>query len=260
MSIIKRISIAAVTVVLVLTILTFSSCVQSTDNKSQNEKTPRFTSFKDIPGVTEDEITAIEALQKKYASFVYGVTPSTEAFANENGEIGGYAALLCEYLTELFDIRFKPAFTEGKTDFTGEMKPTKERRKNLFMTKNPIARRYPAIVRIEGSRAITQIEKERILRYAFLKDSATIEDVASVLAPGSYEAVAIESGEFYQTLKNGGADGLVVVNTEQDAFDAYDDLVIQPFYPLVFLPVSLAAEKPELAPIISVMDKALKNG
>ena len=70
-------------------------------------------SYRSVPGVTNDEIEAVEALRKHVSSFVYGVmSPSTEAFLKENGEIGGFSALFCEYLTELFGIPFTPAIYE----------------------------------------------------------------------------------------------------------------------------------------------------
>ena len=49
-------------------------------------------SFKDIPGITEDEIKAIEALQKQNTSFVYGSALSTEGFYDEDGEVRGFSA------------------------------------------------------------------------------------------------------------------------------------------------------------------------
>ena len=67
--------------------------------------------FRNIPDVTEDEIRAIEELQGRIDSFVYGMNPSTEAF-EEFGEIRGFSALLCEWLTDLFEIRFEPVLYE----------------------------------------------------------------------------------------------------------------------------------------------------
>ncbi|MCL1910289.1 MAG: hypothetical protein FWG05_05070, partial [Kiritimatiellaeota bacterium] len=48
-----------------------------------HNETPPFASFRDIPGASATEIEAIEALQNKYPHFIYGMTPSTEAFLDE---------------------------------------------------------------------------------------------------------------------------------------------------------------------------------
>ena len=78
----------------------------------QVDETPAFTSYRDIPGVTEDEMKAIEALRERTPFFIYGMSESTETFTGENGEIGGYTALFCKWLSQLFGITFKPAVYE----------------------------------------------------------------------------------------------------------------------------------------------------
>ena len=98
----------------------------------------RFTSLENVPGITEDEIKAVEKLRER-KSFVFGANLSTEAFYRENGAVGGYVALLCEWLSELFGIRFEPAvyswselvagLESNEIDFSGELTATEERRK-----------------------------------------------------------------------------------------------------------------------------------
>jgi hypothetical protein len=124
----------------------FTGCEKSTKSQPREmyKASPHFASFRDIPGITEDEIKAIEALQKECDSFVYGMPESTEAFIVENKEIKGFSALFCGWLSELFGIPFKPAQYEwldllkgldsGKVDFTGEMMATEVRHKKYFMT------------------------------------------------------------------------------------------------------------------------------
>jgi diguanylate cyclase (GGDEF)-like protein len=123
------------------------------DKASQSNEMPVYSSFRNIPNITGEEILAIEALQKNRASFVYGMTLSAEAFLKESGDVGGYAALVCSWLTELFGIPFMPAIYEWdnliegleshKIDFSGDIAPTEERRKTWFMT-DDIAKRAVA--------------------------------------------------------------------------------------------------------------------
>ena len=90
-----------------------------------------YTSFRDVPGVTEEEIHAVQVLLNQGISFVYGALPGTESFNDINGEIGGFTALFCRWLSELFGISFIPELYEwndlllglesGVIDFTGEL-------------------------------------------------------------------------------------------------------------------------------------------
>jgi diguanylate cyclase (GGDEF)-like protein len=105
---------------------------------------PVYKSFKEIPGITPQEIQDIEALKAKNLSFVYGTLLGTEAFYGKNNELKGYVPLLCEHLTELFGINFKPTIYEfddliaglasGEIDFTSDLMATQERRKTYYMT------------------------------------------------------------------------------------------------------------------------------
>jgi len=67
---------------LLLLPILFSACNIKITDMSAN--TLQYASFKDIPGVTKDEIEAIEALQKQTDFFVYGMERSTETFLLEN--------------------------------------------------------------------------------------------------------------------------------------------------------------------------------
>ncbi|MCL2079942.1 MAG: ATP-binding protein [Oscillospiraceae bacterium] len=229
-----------------------------------------FSSYLDIPGVTEKEIAEIEAIKDRYSHLVYGAVPTTEAFLNADGEIAGFAALVCRWLTELFDIPFVPTllptfdiFTvleKGEIDFTGDMRVTEERRQSYIVT-DPIALRSMITVRYKNAPPLETIALSRPLRYGFLNNSASIADVAAVTEPGSYETVLIDAyGVVSMMLPEGTLDALIVVNVAEAAVASDDNLVIGNFHPPIFSPVSLVTAKEELAPIISVVQKALDSG
>jgi len=88
-------------VAIILTTL-LSACANPAEFRHYG--TVKYTSYRDVPGVTADEIMAIDALRKQYGSFIFGSILSTKTFYTENSKIGGYSALLCEWLTELFEI------------------------------------------------------------------------------------------------------------------------------------------------------------
>jgi len=131
-----RIQIGCLAIVL---LIQFSACGNQAalppDDRYQ------YASFRDIPGITGDEINAVEALQKEYASFIYAMPLSVEAFESANGEVRGFTASFCEWLTNLFGIPFQPRLYEWldllagletlEISFSGELTATPERMKSI---------------------------------------------------------------------------------------------------------------------------------
>jgi signal transduction histidine kinase/DNA-binding NarL/FixJ family response regulator len=239
------------------------------DSKSEPKQAPVYTAYRDIPGVSEDEIAAIEGLRERTVSFVYGMNLTTETFYDEYGEIRGYAALFCDWLTDLFGIPFKPAIYEWgdlvdglesrAIDFSGELTATAERRKTYIMT-DPIAERSIKFMRIIGSEALSKTAKTRPLRYAFLKGTTT-PTVVTPLIVDRFEAVYIDDYDTaYRLLKNDEIDAFFDEGIAEAAFDGYGDVTAEYFFPLVYGPVSFTTQNPVLEPLISVVQKALQNG
>jgi signal transduction histidine kinase/CheY-like chemotaxis protein len=226
--------------------------------------------FRDVPGITDEEIAAIEALQKQYTHFTYGMLPTTEAFLKDNGEVGGFGALFCEWLSRLFGITFQLEFVHsqdpfgtllrGEVDFSGEIKITEERRQ-VFIATDPIALRSMKMIRKKGSEPISSIAMTRLPRYGFMRATASIDDVAAVTEPGSYEIVLIDFfGGVYEMFEQGEIDALIVLNPAEAHYDIFGEIIIEDFFPLIFSPVSMVTVKHELSPIISVVQKVLDNG
>ena len=243
-------------------------CEPSAPVKTRKEY-PVYTSFRSIPGVTAEEIAAIEELQAAKRSFVFGVNLSTEFFTEEDGSTGGYAVLLCDWLTTLFEMPFRPTVYEWEdllagleshaVDFTGEMTATEERRRTHFMT-DAIAQRSIKFMRLQNGETLAALEKQRPLRYVFLEDTTTHTLVSPYLKEGSEYIFVGNYADVYRLLKEGRADVFFDENTAEAAFDEYDDVVFEDFYPFLYSPVSLTTQNPELVPIISIVQKALQSG
>jgi hemerythrin-like metal-binding protein len=230
---------------------------------------PLYTSYRDIPGVDGEEIAAIEALREKRDRFVYGMALSTEAFYNQSGTIEGFSALICQWLTGLFGIPFEPAIynwdaliaglASGEVDFSGEFTATAERRRLYYMT-DVIAERSVKRMSILNGDDLSRIAESRPLRYAFLEDTVTHDQVAA-LEKRPFKAVFVGDYErAYRILKSGGADAFLDEAPAEAAFDAYDDVIAEDFFPLIYGPVSLTAQNPDLEPVISAVQKALNGG
>ena len=251
---------------LLLILFFLISCKNTAEN--QNNQTFQYKSFREIPGVTENEIQAIETLIKNKTSFIYGMTYGTETFYGTSGDITGFSALLCEWLTSLFNMEFKPAvyswddlisgLESGKIDFTGEL--ASGHRTAHYLTSAAVQRTLRSF-RIKGSLPLAEIADNRPLRFIFLDGSGTYNKFVSSKTFNNFESVFISgcSGA-YDLLVNDLADAFIGDNSSEIAFDAHDDIICEEFFPLIFNPASISACKIEYNPVISVLQKTLQNG
>jgi len=247
----------------------FSGC-RGADQKPSGDL-PVFSSYLDIPGVTSEEIAAIEALRGKTNSFTYGMMNSVEAFLDINGEMKGFSALFCEWLTQLFGIPFIPelhtwdtlfsGLRNGEIHFTGDLTPNEERRQTYYMT-DPIAERLIDYFTLKTSPPLSVIASSRPLRYAFLEGGTNLNDILSVHDSNVQFEITLVPGveEAYELLKSGRVDAFFSEDGIIAAFDEYGDVVGKHFFPPCFSPISLTTFNPELEPVISIIQKALDSG
>ena len=246
-----------------------STCVNTGQEKSNGQDYP-FASFLDVPGITEEEVESITALQRQNAALIYGTTPNTESFINSEGEISGFTAMLCDWMTVMFGITIKPqmyswgglleGLETGEVDFTGELTSTEERRKIYFMT-GAIAARVIKYFRLENSRSLAEIARSRPLRYAFFTGTTTWRAVTASFSNLDFETVFVDDSSLvHDMLEKGEIDVFFNEGPGEYAFDVYGDVKAFSFVPLIYEPVSLTARKESLAPVISVMQKAILNG
>ena len=256
-----------VSILCILSALFVFACSNATDCAPDSyTESGGYASFRDVPGVTQAEIQAIEELKASKGSFSYGMSLSTEAFLDENGNISGFTAMLCEWLTDLFGIPFMPALHEwdgltaglerGEVDFTGEISLTEEHKETYYMT-GAIAERQLTSVRLEGTAPLQEGTENP--RYAFLEGSNT-DRLVSAHEDGFSSLFADDYAGIYRMLKNGEADAFIADGSVEAAFDQYGDVEMSYFFPLVFVSVSLSTQNLEFIPIIDVVQKALDDG
>ena len=255
-------------------VIVLSVFLSGCGNAQEDHHFHRFSSYRDIPGVTSQEIAAIEAIRHQILTsgsgyFVYGMQPNIETFINSQGEMRGFSVLFCEWLTELFGIPFVPrhyvwldllaGLENGEIAFTGDLTPSEERRKTYLMT-GTIAQRSLKYFRLEDSLPISEIAQNRLPRYTIRQGTTVAVDVITH-ATRPFEPVFIyDYNEAYELLRTGAADALITEGAQEAYWDAYGDVVISDFFPLLYSPVSLTTQTQELSPIISVFQKALENG
>ena len=247
-----------------LFILAITAC--SPSHEKQSNEPHVYSSYRDIPGVTAEEIKEIEKLKLNKKEFILGMLPSTEAFVNDDGEIEGYFALFGEWASKFFGIKFIPkhyswfglldGLASGEIDFTGDLTATEERRKTYVMT-DAIAQRSLKYILLENNKPLTEIRHTRLPRY-ILQEKTTIANDVLRYAGGTFEPVYIlEYEDAYDLLKSGKADALITEDVQEAFWDTYGDMIVKDFFPLIYSPVSLTTQNPDLSAIISVVQKLL---
>jgi ABC-type amino acid transport substrate-binding protein len=249
-------------------VFALSGCAKSGPVRTESEY-PVYSSCRDIPGVTPEELEAVEKLKAGRDHFIYGAIYSTETFQNDDGSFGGFSAKFCKWLSSLFGIPFSLEIFEwedlaaglqsGEIDFTGELTAAGERYAAYFMT-TAIAERSIKIMRVYGAEPLAALVKTRPPIYIFL-EGATAYDLAAPYLENGFKALFVGNYEAaYQMLKEGRADAFLGDGTAEAAFDRYGDVTAEDFFPLMYGQVSLAARKAEFEPVISIVQKALENG
>jgi len=264
----KHKKIASAIVAFIMLLAALSGCIGASHNNINVESTVgfQFDDYNDIPGVTTEEIEAIEKLRLSGRAFTLGMTPSIEAFILEDGTAAGFSALLCRWLEDLFDIPFELVVLDwedlidgmltGSIDFTGDLTASDERREIYEMTE-PIALRTVKIIRIEEPGVTTSYSKDQPRRYGLLNGSITVGQVAPTLDENVEQVLIGGYEEARQALIDGKIDAFITENSAIAAFANIPGLVTQDYFPLRFSPVSLTTRNKDLADIISVVDKAL---
>jgi len=224
-------------------------------------------SFRDIPGITQEEISAIEALQKEGRTMRYGTLYSTESFLDSEGKTRGFSTMLCDWMTELFGIPFEvqiydwsellPRVNDGTIDFTGELTFTPGRSDKYFMT-SPIAEHAIKAFRLRDSEPLEEIAKTRKPRYAFFSGSTHREVVLDALEYETEVIMLAQQSEALRMLKDRELDA--IVGEEHSAPGFGDGIVAEAVASLAYSPVSLSTTRKELEPIITAFDKYLRHG
>ena len=252
----------------------FFGCGENEEN--QKKDTPQssvmhspFASFRDVPGLTSNEITSIEMFLKDNTVLNFGMYESTEAYSKENGDIDGFIILLCDWLAGLFGIPVNPVIIDRNE--SGEKPDSSEIQlfgipkifdefANSYMT-GSIAERNVKMVRLINSKPLLDIARERLLRLVLIEGFFAADAIASSFEYGDFEIeYAGNYEQAYTMLKNGDADAFFSVGGDEIAFIFHEDIVISDYLPLIKQPVFICTQNRIYRPIITITQKAIDNG
>ena len=252
---------------IVLLVCSLTGCCPVSE---QNTPLDSVKTYRDIPGVTDEEIAAIEKLKNGRDKFAYGALLSIEAYVLPDGSYAGYGVEFCKLLSQLFGVSFELEIYEwdeliekldsGGIDFTGELTQTEERAQ-IYIMSGSIAERMLRIFKHAGSDTIKTEVDVYGRRIGFLKDSQTARSIGRKAYPSTFIRVDVENyPAAAKMIENGEIDAFVGESVADTAFIEYDFISSSVFFPMVYTPVSLVVADTELSPIISVLDKYLAAG
>jgi diguanylate cyclase (GGDEF)-like protein len=248
-------------------ILTVSLCVLGCRQKSVETASPdSVNKYQDIPGVTKEEIAAIEAVKTSRTSLSYGAIFGTELFVLPDGSYTGFAKEFCGFLSDFFEIDFVPKMFEwnelmkglesNTLDFTGELTVTEERLMMKYEMSLPIAERLLRIFTPGDSDRIKTESDVDGLTLGFMENSVTADAIKRAYPSISFtRKYADNHTEAARMVISGEIDAFVCHAAADPAIGEYDSIRSKIFFPMVHVPVSMTTANPELAPFISVLNK-----
>ncbi|GHV14057.1 hypothetical protein FACS1894219_09650 [Clostridia bacterium] len=228
-----------------------------------------YKSFRDVPGVTAEEIAAVDAYRGVVPFFTYGMTESTELYRNnDTGSYNGFADLFCNFLSEFFEIKFKAIsyewnelisnFRDREIAFSGEISTEFKNDPGYYLT-DSIADRKIIMVSLEGQLKLQTYTSERPLILGFL-DGTSTETLIATSIHFDYETVTVKNySDAYRRMKLGEIDAILIDETAKSYFERSSNVIIEDFLPITYNTVSMATMDPNLAPFISIMQKYIAS-
>jgi PAS domain S-box-containing protein len=98
------------------------------------------------------------------------------------------------------------------------------------------------------------------LQYAFLAGGALLAGLPSLMTEDFEIIIVDEYIDAYELLKAGVIDSIIALGATEAIFDEIGGVVASDVIPLTYFPVSFMTAKDELAPVVSIIQKALENG
>jgi PAS domain S-box-containing protein len=211
-------------------------------------------------------------------SFIYGTLISSEAFENAGGlaagEAGGgdkagFSLLLCDMLSRMFGLPFEHRFytwaalmealDTGAVDFTGELSATEENRQRYYIT-DPMYDRTLKICTNRYAPELRRTAANRFLRFAVPEGSGIGIQIQQITDLPVELVYVPDHDAAAEGLRLNTIDAFFDFAPGMVYFEQHEFVAMEDYFPLIYSPVSIAAMKPDLLPIIRVMQRYLENG
>ena len=248
-------------------LVSFWGCTEERIPPGATHTFAEITDFREIPGLTQEEIAAIEKLIASRKSFSATIMIGSDSFYAENGELDGFSRQMYEWLSGVFKIPFTPVVAEWNKlldgleslnyDFSVDI-PTQWRDEGRYYATDAIVERGVRLfANVQANRMVTR-QANRPLRYGHLNGLDKNDHLSAymgrriTLIPVPTLAIAQEM------LLAGELDGFIGAETNDIILTSFS--TTEPVPGLPYNTVSLATCNPELKPIISAVQKCLQAG
>ena len=247
-----------------------SGCAANRENPPARPAAAIIESYRDIPGVTAEEIEAIEALKNAGRRLSYAGLVTTELYQQPNGEYRGFTVKFSEMLSELFGIPVDLHVSEWDEligginstafDFTSELTPTPERTRQYSMTQ-PIAERALLAFSLAESPRINTEDDLKGLSIGFLSGTITAQSILDIYPSLNFTCVEVSSTQAaIEKLQSGAIDAFIDEAPSAVVFAGPHFRCSKELFSMVYTPIALSTANPEVKPIISVVDKFILSG
>ena len=219
--------------------------------------------YTDIPGVTDEEISAIEALKKRRATFTYG------RYWESQSQEDAYEDFTTDFfalLAQLFGVEFVPKIYGNRlqlmaelnarlTDFTCDL-PAQA----VYGITDPLAFHNQYVYALADTKLTAEADLNAT-RIGYFEGSDSIEVIRGHYPGLVFEAVPVTDILSAQKKLLDGDIDLLITDRNLSAFLKGNSLIRSPqLLQLAYIPIAFASSTPELYPIVSVVDKYLNAG
>ena len=258
--------ISALLLLFVISINILAGCSAPSLHHENQEFAGTFI-FYDIPGITAEEIEAIESFIAANVTFRCATIPGTNCFYTEDGTLQGFSPLVFEWLSDVFQIQFEPVVVQWNFlleglesrdyDFSVDI-PTKWRNDPNYYVTDAIVEHGMRLY-IAPTVSSAEIKSaNRPLRYGYL-DMWESEERLSAYISSPTTLIAVPNLATAQAmLLSGELDAFIGADTFETIITKYSAIDVIPG--LSYNTVSLATCNPQLAPVISAAQKCLLAG
>jgi signal transduction histidine kinase/CheY-like chemotaxis protein/ABC-type amino acid transport substrate-binding protein len=230
---------------------------------------PLILNYRQIPGVTAEEITALQNFKAQGRVLTYGSMVSREAYRNSFGEEGGFLVNFSKLLSELLELPIERRFYEpealmsslesGRLDLASEIIGYRGQNRPIHQTE-PIYHRVLKIYHLKDANDFDLVGAQRTVRLGFIGQSPMVAQALSSL-DFPVEVVYFKSYvEAAEAILSNSVDGFFGEAQTKLFLDSYPALLMEDFFPPIHSPLYLGTAKDELKPIISVAQKFLEHG
>ena len=242
-------------------------CCASTAAAKVSPTQDPIADFRDIPGITGEEIAALEALFASRSRFSYAAMLSTECFYAQSGELTGFAVSVCDRLSSLFGVSITPVVVEWdellsglaskKYDFSGDISSRWHDNEQYYMTDAIVDRSMKLFVGPAAS--ITSYRQVRgQVRYGYLAGHQLEDEITAYLSGKNFVTPLPNNETANAMLLEGTLDAFVGDETFESVLSAHS--TIESLAGLPFSTLSIATCNSDLQPVISVIQKYLQAG